>query len=93
MRFPYIRQTVITFPVLSLFPWRFPPQPEPERWPCIREGGGVMVQLFEAAPTLALHTKGGVRSHRDVSFGASANNITGGNALGDVLQALIPFVS
>lgn len=33
------------------------------------------------------------RSRWDISFSASANNITGGNTLGDVLQTLIQFVS
>lgn len=47
----------------------------------------------KASSPLALHTEGGVRSDSDVSFGASANDITGGKASGDVLQALIPFVS
>lgn len=35
----------------------------------------------------------GVRSRWDISFSASSNNIIGGNALGELLQALIPFVS
>lgn len=56
-------------------------------------GGGGQSAACKASPPLALHTEGGVRSDSDVSFGASANDITGGKASGDVLQALIPFVS
>lgn len=88
MRFPYIRQTVITFPMLSLFLCRNRSQKAGSAW-----GWGGHSVACKASRTLALHTKRGVRSNWDVSFGASANNITGGNALGDVLQALIPFVS
>lgn len=44
MRFPYIRQTVITFPMLSLFLCRVLPQPEPESWGCIWGGSQCSLQ-------------------------------------------------
>lgn len=56
-------------------------------------GGGSLRNLQGLPYFSSAYKERGTSSHRDVSFGASANNITGGNALGDVLQALIPFVS
>lgn len=61
MRFPYIRQTLITFPMLSLFLCVLP-QPEPKSWDGRggggegASGGGVRVQPSKASPPLALHT-------------------------------------
>lgn len=79
MRFPYIRQPCNHISHVVSYPIRC----------CIRR---VTVQPGAGLPPVSSAYRD-VRSRWDVSFGASANNITGGNALGDVLQALIPFVS
>lgn len=90
MRFPYIRQPcnhishVVSFPICYVLS-----KLKPESKSC---SGRVTVQPGAGLPPLAPHTET-LAPPWDVSFGASANSITGGNALGDVLQALIPFVS
>lgn len=90
MRFSYIRQPcnhishVVSFPICYVLSKL---KPESKSF-----SGRVTVQPGAGLPPLALHTET-LAPPWDVSFGASANSITGGNALGDVLQALIPFVS
>lgn len=90
MRFPYIRQPcnhishVVSFPICYVLS-----KLKPESKSC---SGRVTVQPSAGLPPVSSAYRD-ARSPWDVSFGASANSITGGNALGDVLQALIPFVS
>lgn len=55
MRFPYIRQTVIAFPMLSLF--LSPIQSQKAGGACVCGGGGVHSGACKASPTLALHIK------------------------------------
>lgn len=102
MRFSYITQAcnhishVVSFPICYVLT-----KVEPESWSRIRRvgwggsggGGGGHGATWCRPPSVSSAYREVFCSRWDISFSASANNITGGNALGDVLQALIPFVS